>query len=52
MVNEGGKSGSEVVRGGIVLAFFFSGLESWGPCDIRCFLSLSLLSGIDLNLSP
>ena len=45
-------SSGEGVRGRIVLAFFLSGLESWGPWDIGCFLSLSLLSGIGLNLSP
>ena len=45
-------SGGEGVRGRIVLAFLFSGLESWGPCGIRCFLSLSLLSGIGFDLSP
>jgi len=33
-------SSGEGVRGRIVLALFFSGLESWGPYDIECFLSL------------
>jgi len=43
--------GGEGVRGGIVLAFFFCGLEGWGPCSFRCLLGLSLLSGIGLDLS-
>jgi len=45
-------SDGEGVRGRIVLVFFFGRLESWGPCGIRCFLSLSLLSGIGFDLSP
>jgi len=40
------------MRGRIVLAFLFSRLESWGPCGIRYFLGLSLLSGIGFDLSP
>jgi len=39
------------VWGKIVLAFFFSRLESWGLCGVGCFLGLSLLGGIGLNLS-
>jgi len=39
------------VRGGIVFAFFFCGLEGRGPCSLRCLLGFSLLSGIDFDLS-
>jgi len=44
--------GGEGVQGRIVLAFLFSRLESRGPCNFRCFLGLSLLSGIGFDLSP
>ena len=44
--------GGEGVRGEVVLAFFFCGLEGRGPCSFRCLLGLSLLSGIGLDLSP
>ena len=44
--------GGEGVRGGVVFSFFFCGLEGRGPCSFRCLLSLSLLSGIGLDLSP
>jgi len=43
--------GGEGVRGGVVFAFFFCGLEGRGPCSLRCLLGLSLLSGIGLDLS-
>jgi len=44
--------GGEGVRGGVVFAFFFCGLEGRGPWSFRCLLGLSLLSGIDFDLSP
>ena len=44
--------GGEGVRGGIVLTFFFCGLEGRGPRSFRCLLGLSILSGIDLDHSP
>jgi len=44
--------GGEGVRGGVVFAFFFCGLEGQGPCSLRCLHGISLLSGISLNLSP
>jgi len=44
--------GGEGVRGGVVFAFLFCGLEDQGPCSFRCLLGLSLLSGISLDLSP
>jgi len=34
--------GGEDVRGGVVFAFLFCGLEGWGPCSFRGFLGLSL----------
>jgi len=44
--------GGEGVRGGVVFAFLFCGLEDQRPCSFRCLLGLSLLSGISLDLSP
>jgi len=44
--------GGEGVRGGVVFAFFFCGLESRGSCGFRCVLGFSLQSGIALDLSP
>jgi len=44
--------GGEGVRGGVVFAFFFCGLEDRGPCSFKGLLGLSLLSGIGLDLSP
>jgi len=44
--------GGEGVRGGVVFAFFFCGLECRGPYSLRCLLGFSLLSGVGLDLSP
>ena len=43
--------GGEGVRGGVVFAFFFCGLEDRGPCSLRCLLGFSFLGGIDFDLS-
>jgi len=44
--------GGEGVRGGVVFAFLFCGLEGRGPCSLRRLLGLSLQCGISLDLSP
>jgi len=43
--------GGEGVRGGVVFAFFFCGLEGRGPCGLRRLLGFSFLGGIDFDLS-
>ena len=44
--------GGEGVRGGVVFALFFSGLEGRGPCSLRRLLGLSFQGGISFDLSP
>jgi len=43
--------GGESVRGGVVFAFFFCGLEGRGPCSLRRLLGFSFLGGIGFDLS-
>jgi len=38
--------GGEGVRGGVVFAFLFCGLEGRGPCSLRRLLGFSLEGGI------
>ena len=40
------------MRSGVVFAFFFCGLEGWGPCNLRRLLSFSFQGGINFDLSP
>jgi len=42
----------EGVRGGVVFAFLFCGLEGWGPCSLRRLLGFSLQGGISFNFLP
>jgi len=44
--------GDEGVRGGVVFAFLFCGLEGRGPCSLRRLLGFSLDGGINFDLSP
>jgi len=44
--------GGEGVKGGVVFAFLFCGLEGRGPCSLRRLLGLSLQGGINFDLSP
>jgi len=44
--------GSEGVRGGVIFALFFCGLEGWGPYSLRHLLGFSFQGGINLDLSP
>jgi len=44
--------GGEGVKGGVVFALLFCGLEGRGPCSFRRLLSLSLQGGISLDLLP
>jgi len=44
--------GGEGMRGGVVFAFFFCGLEGRGPCSLRCLLGFSLQGGINFDLLP
>ena len=44
--------GGEGVRGGVVFAFLFCGLEGQGPCSLRRLLGLSLQGGISFDLLP
>jgi len=43
--------GDEDVRGGVVFAFLFCGLEGRGPCSLKCLLGLSLQGGISFDLA-
>ena len=42
--------GGEGVRGGVVFAFLFCGLEGQGPCSLRRLLGLSLQGGFSFDL--
>jgi len=44
--------GGEGVRGGVVFAFFFCGLEGRGPCSLRRLLGFSFQGGINFDISP
>jgi len=44
--------GGEGVRGGVVFAFLFCGLECRGPCSLRRLLGFSFQDGINYDLSP
>jgi len=44
--------GGEGVRGGVVFAFLFCGLEGRGPCSLKRLFGLSLQGGISFDFSP
>ena len=43
--------GGEGVRGGVVFAFFFCGLEGREPCSLKRLLDFSFQGGISFDLS-